>query len=137
MPCLPRQYWETLGAPEAPHEQPWPLPVLVQLGKRLAEMLVEVVRMPGSLAAPQGSCSLIPVLYHVYSFRSFRQVGPARGGGLRVPWGPRGRGRVLWKSCWGPTPGPGAGGGPLPAVRPSGRSTPLPVFARLAPRSGS
>ncbi|XP_045347062.1 DNA-directed RNA polymerase, mitochondrial isoform X3 [Leopardus geoffroyi] len=75
VPCLPRQYWETLGAPEAPHEQPWPLPVLVQLGKRLAEMLVEVVRMPGSLAAPQGSCSLIPVLYHVYSFRSFRQIG--------------------------------------------------------------
>ncbi|XP_046956723.1 DNA-directed RNA polymerase, mitochondrial isoform X1 [Lynx rufus] len=75
VPCLPRQYWETLGAPEAPHEQPWPLPVLVQLGKRLAEMLVEVVQMPGSLAAPQGSCSLIPVLYHVYSFRSFRQIG--------------------------------------------------------------
>uniref|UniRef100_A0A8C8WSX5 DNA-directed RNA polymerase n=1 Tax=Panthera leo TaxID=9689 RepID=A0A8C8WSX5_PANLE len=75
VPCLPRQYWETLGAPEVPHEQPWPLPVLVQLGKRLAEMLVEVVRMPGSLAAPQGSCSLIPVLYHVYSFRSFRQIG--------------------------------------------------------------
>ncbi|XP_039104024.1 DNA-directed RNA polymerase, mitochondrial isoform X2 [Hyaena hyaena] len=75
VPCLPRQYWETLGAPEAPHEQPWPLPVLVQLGKQLAEMLVEVVRMPGSLAAPQGSCTLIPVLYHVYSFRSFRQIG--------------------------------------------------------------
>ncbi|XP_029772334.1 DNA-directed RNA polymerase, mitochondrial isoform X2 [Suricata suricatta] len=75
VPCLPRQYWETLGTPEAPHEQPWPLPVLVHLGKRLAEMLVEVVRMPGSLAAPQGSCTLIPVLYHVYSFRSFRQIG--------------------------------------------------------------
>nr|XP_025717114.1 DNA-directed RNA polymerase, mitochondrial isoform X1 [Callorhinus ursinus]XP_025717115.1 DNA-directed RNA polymerase, mitochondrial isoform X2 [Callorhinus ursinus] len=74
-PHLPRQYWEALGAPEAPHEQPWPLPVLVQLGKKLAELLVEAVRMPGSVAAPQGPCTLIPVLYHVYSFRSFRQIG--------------------------------------------------------------
>ncbi|XP_059244398.1 DNA-directed RNA polymerase, mitochondrial isoform X1 [Mustela nigripes] len=74
-PQLPRQYWEALGPPEAPHEQPWPLSVLVQLGKKLAEMLVEAVRMPGSVAAPQGPGTLIPVLYHVYSFRSFRQIG--------------------------------------------------------------
>ncbi|XP_034852407.1 DNA-directed RNA polymerase, mitochondrial isoform X3 [Mirounga leonina] len=74
-PHLPRQYWEALGAPEAPHEQPWPLPVLVQLGKKLAELLVGAVRMPGSVAAPQGPRTLIPVLYHVYSFRSFRQIG--------------------------------------------------------------
>nr|XP_044607567.1 DNA-directed RNA polymerase, mitochondrial isoform X1 [Equus asinus] len=74
-PCLPRQHWEALGAPEAPHEQPWPLPVLVQLGKQLAELLVGAVRMPSSLAAPQGPPKLIPVLYHVYSFRSFRQIG--------------------------------------------------------------
>lgn len=72
---LPRQHWEALGAPEAPHEQPWPLPVVVQLGKQLAEVLVQTVRMPSHLAERQGSCKLIPVLYHVYSFRSFRQVG--------------------------------------------------------------
>ncbi|XP_045846458.1 DNA-directed RNA polymerase, mitochondrial isoform X2 [Meles meles] len=75
VPQLPRQYWEALGPPEAPHEQPWPLSVLVQLGKKLAETLVEAVRMPGSVAAPQGPRTLIPVLYHVYSFRSFRQIG--------------------------------------------------------------
>ncbi|XP_008592549.1 PREDICTED: DNA-directed RNA polymerase, mitochondrial [Galeopterus variegatus] len=74
-PCLPRQYWEALGVPEAPPVQPWPLPVLVQLGKQLAEMLVQAVQMPRSLAAPQGACRLIPVLYHVYSFRSYRQIG--------------------------------------------------------------
>ncbi|XP_036090157.1 DNA-directed RNA polymerase, mitochondrial isoform X2 [Rousettus aegyptiacus] len=72
---LPRQHWEALGAPEAPHEQPWPLPVVVQLGKQLAEVLVQTVRMPSHLAERQGSCKLIPVLYHVYSFRSFRQIG--------------------------------------------------------------
>lgn len=74
-PCLPRQYWESLGPPEAPPQQPWPLPVLMQLGKQLAEVLVQAVHMPLSLAVPQGSCKLIPVLYHVYSFRSYRQVG--------------------------------------------------------------
>ncbi|XP_076977543.1 DNA-directed RNA polymerase, mitochondrial isoform X2 [Tamandua tetradactyla] len=77
-PCLPRQYWEALGAsnpPEAPPEQPWPLPVLLQLGKQLAELLVQAVQMPRSLAGPQSGCQLIPVLYHVYSFRNLHQVG--------------------------------------------------------------
>ncbi|XP_016070360.1 PREDICTED: DNA-directed RNA polymerase, mitochondrial [Miniopterus natalensis] len=72
---LPRQHWEALGAPEAPQEQPWPLTVVVQLGKQLAEVLVQTVKMPGHLAQHQGSRKLIPVLYHVYSFRSFRQIG--------------------------------------------------------------
>uniref|UniRef100_A0A4W2DS88 DNA-directed RNA polymerase n=1 Tax=Bos indicus x Bos taurus TaxID=30522 RepID=A0A4W2DS88_BOBOX len=74
-PCLPRQRWEALGVPEAPPEQPWPVSVLVQLGKQLAEVLVRAVQMPSSLAAPRGPSTLIPVLYHVYSFRSFRQIG--------------------------------------------------------------
>ncbi|XP_027402504.1 DNA-directed RNA polymerase, mitochondrial isoform X2 [Bos indicus x Bos taurus] len=74
-PCLPRQHWEALGVPEAPPEQPWPVSVLVQLGKQLAEVLVRAVQMPSSLAAPRGPSTLIPVLYHVYSFRSFRQIG--------------------------------------------------------------
>ncbi|XP_073910569.1 DNA-directed RNA polymerase, mitochondrial isoform X3 [Castor canadensis] len=75
VPYLPRQYWEALGAPEAPPQRPWPLPVVLQLGKQLAEVLVQAVQMPRNLAAPQGACRLIPVLYHVYSFRSFRQIG--------------------------------------------------------------
>lgn len=91
--CLPRQHWEALGAPEAPHEQPWPLPVVAQLGKQLAEVLVQTVRMPGHLAERQGSCKLIPVLYHVYSFRSFRQVGPLeRASNLETPPPPPGTG---------------------------------------------
>ncbi|KAM7140978.1 DNA-directed RNA polymerase, mitochondrial [Molossus nigricans] len=73
--CLPRQHWEALGAPEVPHEQPWPLTVVVQLGKQLAEVLVQTVKMPSHLAQRQGTRKLIPVLYHVYSFRSFRQIG--------------------------------------------------------------
>lgn len=49
--------------------------VLLQLGKQLAEILVQAVQMPRSLAARQGAQHRIPVLYHVYSFRSYRQVG--------------------------------------------------------------
>ncbi|OWK11620.1 POLRMT [Cervus elaphus hippelaphus] len=74
-PCLPRQHWEALGMPEVPPEQPWPVSVLVQLGKQLAEVLVRAVQMPSSLAVPRGPRTLIPVLYHVYAFRSFRQIG--------------------------------------------------------------
>ncbi|XP_006876764.1 PREDICTED: DNA-directed RNA polymerase, mitochondrial [Chrysochloris asiatica] len=76
-PCLPRQHWEALGgtAPEPPPEQPWPLPVLLQLGKQLAELLVQAVRMPRNPGAPASVEQLVPVLYHVYSFRSFRQIG--------------------------------------------------------------
>ncbi|KAK2507039.1 hypothetical protein MC885_017042 [Smutsia gigantea] len=75
VPCLPRQHWESLGSPEGPLEQPWPLPVVVQLGKQLAEMMVQALEMPSCLASPRGSQMPIRVLYHVYSFRSFRQIG--------------------------------------------------------------
>ncbi|XP_077834811.1 DNA-directed RNA polymerase, mitochondrial isoform X6 [Macaca mulatta] len=74
-PCLPRQYWEALGAPEALREQPWPLPVQMELGKQLAEMLVQATRMPSSLDNRHGSSRLVPVLYHVYSFRNVQQIG--------------------------------------------------------------
>ncbi|XP_021497542.1 LOW QUALITY PROTEIN: DNA-directed RNA polymerase, mitochondrial [Meriones unguiculatus] len=74
-PSLPRVYWESLGPQEAPPQQPWSLAVLLQLGKQLAELLVQAVQMPRSLVSPKGSHRLIPVLYHVYSFRSYRQVG--------------------------------------------------------------
>uniref|UniRef100_G3SFZ1 DNA-directed RNA polymerase n=1 Tax=Gorilla gorilla gorilla TaxID=9595 RepID=G3SFZ1_GORGO len=74
-PCLPRQYWEALGAPEALREQPWPLPVQMELGKLLAEMLVQATQMPCNLDKPHRSSRLVPVLYHVYSFRNVQQIG--------------------------------------------------------------
>lgn len=74
VPCLPREYWESLGPLETPAQQPWSMPVLLQLGKQLAELLVQAVQMPRSLAAQRGAQNFIPVLYHVYSFRSYRQV---------------------------------------------------------------
>lgn len=88
-PCLPRQYWEALGAPEALREQPWPLPVQMELGKQLAEMLVQATRMPSSLDNRHGSSRLVPVLYHVYSFRNVQQVPDSS---VLLSWG---------ASCWG------------------------------------
>ncbi|XP_040593595.1 DNA-directed RNA polymerase, mitochondrial isoform X2 [Mesocricetus auratus] len=74
-PCFPREYWESLGPLETPKQHPWSVAVVLHLGKQLAEMLVQAARMPRNLAAPQASCHPIPVLYHVYSFRSYRQIG--------------------------------------------------------------
>ncbi|XP_036280950.1 DNA-directed RNA polymerase, mitochondrial isoform X2 [Pipistrellus kuhlii] len=75
MSRLPREHWEALGTSEASQDQPWPLALVVQLGKQLAEVLVQTVKMPSNLAQPQDTQKLIPVLYHVYSFQSFRQIG--------------------------------------------------------------
>nr|XP_012291235.1 DNA-directed RNA polymerase, mitochondrial [Aotus nancymaae] len=74
-PCLPRQYWEALGALEPPQEQPWPLPVQVELGRLLAEILVQATKMPSNLAKPRDCSRLVPLLYHVYSFRNVYQIG--------------------------------------------------------------
>ncbi|ERE72378.1 DNA-directed RNA polymerase [Cricetulus griseus] len=82
-PCLPREYWESLGPLETPMQQPWSLTVLLHLGKQLAEMLVQAVQMPRNLSTPQASRHLIPVLYHVYSFRSYRQIHLVNLTGLR------------------------------------------------------
>ncbi|KAK2086781.1 hypothetical protein P7K49_032688 [Saguinus oedipus] len=74
-PYLPRQYWEALGASEPLQEQPWPLPVQVELGRLLAEILVQATKMPSNLAKPRDGSQLVPLLYHVYSFRNVYQIG--------------------------------------------------------------
>lgn len=77
---LPREYWEKLEA-EAGYgpslvikECAWPNSLLVQLGLHLVELLVQVLKMESNLLTPGLEQKLIPVLYHVYSFRSGRQV---------------------------------------------------------------
>ncbi|KAM6168686.1 DNA-directed RNA polymerase, mitochondrial [Erethizon dorsatum] len=77
-PCLPRQHWETLGPPEPPPPQLWPLMELLPLGKLLVEILVQSVQLPPSLVPPQSSSQPVPVLYHVYTFRGIRQIGLLR-----------------------------------------------------------
>ncbi|XP_066492068.1 DNA-directed RNA polymerase, mitochondrial [Tiliqua scincoides] len=78
---LPREYWEKLEA-EASYgpslvskECTWSHSLLVQLGLHLVELLVQVLKMESNLLTPGLEQKLIPVLYHVYSFRSGRQIG--------------------------------------------------------------
>nr|XP_056700351.1 DNA-directed RNA polymerase, mitochondrial [Euleptes europaea] len=78
---LPREYWEELEA-EASYgpslvsqECVWPQSLLVQLGLHLVELLVQVLKMESNLLNSGLEQKLIPVLYHVYSFRSGRQIG--------------------------------------------------------------
>ncbi|XP_060131317.1 DNA-directed RNA polymerase, mitochondrial [Zootoca vivipara] len=81
---LPREYWEKLAAEHGCSpalvckEHPWPHALLVQLGLHLVELLVQVLKMESNLLNPGLEQKLIPVLYHVYSFRSGRQVGFVR-----------------------------------------------------------
>ncbi|XP_044528482.1 DNA-directed RNA polymerase, mitochondrial [Gracilinanus agilis] len=79
--CLPREHWETLESEASIcsnlliQEKTWPDVVLVQLGTQLIEILVQSIYMPSNLSSSQAEKKLIPVLYHVYSFLSVKQIG--------------------------------------------------------------
>ncbi|XP_010289804.1 PREDICTED: DNA-directed RNA polymerase, mitochondrial [Phaethon lepturus] len=78
---LPREYWEKLVA-EAGFgpslnlkDCSWPYVLLMRLGMHLLEILVQAVKVPRNILNPRLEPRLIPVLYHIYSFRSRWQVG--------------------------------------------------------------
>ncbi|XP_063770549.1 DNA-directed RNA polymerase, mitochondrial isoform X2 [Pseudophryne corroboree] len=78
---LPRELWENLehekfGGPCYPNAHtPWPFSLLVQLGTHLVELMVQTVKLRNNMFSPRSEAKLIPVLYHMYSFRSTRQIG--------------------------------------------------------------
>ncbi|NXI38007.1 RPOM protein, partial [Galbula dea] len=78
---LPREYWEKLVA-EAGFgpslnlkDCSWPYVLLMRLGMHMLEILVQAAKMPRNILNPRLEPKLIPVLYHIYSFRSSWQVG--------------------------------------------------------------
>uniref|UniRef100_F7FG73 DNA-directed RNA polymerase n=1 Tax=Monodelphis domestica TaxID=13616 RepID=F7FG73_MONDO len=79
--CLPREHWETLESEGTScsnfltQEKVWPDVLLVRLGTQLIEILVQSIYMPNSLSPSQATKRFIPVLYHVYSFLSIKQIG--------------------------------------------------------------
>ncbi|XP_036623366.1 DNA-directed RNA polymerase, mitochondrial [Trichosurus vulpecula] len=79
--CLPREHWESLESEATicsdffTQEKAWPEMVLVRLGAQLVEIMVQSVHVPSNLFSSQAEKKLIPVLYHVYSFLSIKQVG--------------------------------------------------------------
>ncbi|NXX12882.1 RPOM protein, partial [Podargus strigoides] len=78
---LPREYWEKLVA-EAGFgpslnlkDCSWSYTPLMRLGMHMLELLVQAVKVPRNILNPRLEPKLIPVLYHIYSFRSSWQVG--------------------------------------------------------------
>ncbi|XP_075681576.1 DNA-directed RNA polymerase, mitochondrial isoform X2 [Rhinoderma darwinii] len=78
---LPRELWENLehekfGGSCSPrvHSQ-WPRSLIVQLGTHLVELMVQTIKLKNNMFSPRSEPKLIPVLYHMYSFRSTRQIG--------------------------------------------------------------
>ncbi|NXI58912.1 RPOM protein, partial [Chloroceryle aenea] len=78
---LPREYWEKLVA-EAGfgpslnlRDCSWPYILLMRLGMHMLELLVKAVKVPRNMLNPRLEPRMIPVLYHIYSFRSSWQVG--------------------------------------------------------------
>ncbi|KAM4708014.1 DNA-directed RNA polymerase, mitochondrial [Discoglossus pictus] len=78
---LPREMWEQLeqkhfGGPCLLNvETLWPSSLLVQLGTHLVDIMVQEIKVQNNLLSPRSEPKLIPVLYHMYSFRSTRQIG--------------------------------------------------------------
>ncbi|XP_067414975.1 DNA-directed RNA polymerase, mitochondrial [Emydura macquarii macquarii] len=76
---LPREYWEKLEASSGTsllsRNVAWSNTLLVQLGTHMVELLVQVIKVQSNVLNPSLEPKLIPVLYHVYSFRNSRQVG--------------------------------------------------------------
>uniref|UniRef100_A0A674IWT7 DNA-directed RNA polymerase n=1 Tax=Terrapene triunguis TaxID=2587831 RepID=A0A674IWT7_9SAUR len=76
---LPREYWEKLeassGSSLLSKDCTWPHILMVQLGVHMVELLVQVIKVQSNVLNPSLEAKLIPVLYHVYSFRSSRQIG--------------------------------------------------------------
>ncbi|XP_069503971.1 DNA-directed RNA polymerase, mitochondrial isoform X2 [Ambystoma mexicanum] len=74
---LPREYWQKLesefasGPSLVSDDSPWPHPLLVQLGAHLVDLMVSTVKVTNVSPEPKP----IPVLYHMYTFRSHRQIG--------------------------------------------------------------
>nr|XP_032806362.1 DNA-directed RNA polymerase, mitochondrial [Petromyzon marinus] len=80
---LPRQFWERVEAEVADGYRlsgetvEWTLPVTVTLGSYLLDIMVRELKVysgTGSTDLVRGT-KPIPALYHVYAFRSVRQIG--------------------------------------------------------------
>lgn len=77
---LPREQWSTLeeeqtaGPSLLSDDTPWPHMLVIQLGSFLVDLLVRELKIPNNILNPAQENKLIPVLYHMYTFRSNRQV---------------------------------------------------------------
>ncbi|RXN20383.1 DNA-directed RNA mitochondrial [Labeo rohita] len=78
---LPREYWTSLemercsGPSLLSDDTPWPLVLMVQLGSFLVDLMVHELKIWSDILNPAQEKKLIPVLYHMYTFRSNHKIG--------------------------------------------------------------
>ncbi|KAK1805942.1 hypothetical protein P4O66_012981 [Electrophorus voltai] len=78
---LPREHWSSLeaethtGPSLLSDDAPWPLTLIIELGSFLVDLMLRELKVRKDILSPSPEGTLIPVLYHMYVFRSNRQVG--------------------------------------------------------------
>ncbi|XP_045905416.1 DNA-directed RNA polymerase, mitochondrial isoform X3 [Micropterus dolomieu] len=78
---LPREQWCKLEAEQSSGptlqggETHWPYIVTLELGTYMVDMMVKNLKINSDILNPAFDRKLIPILYHMYTFRSTRQVG--------------------------------------------------------------
>ncbi|XP_028260251.1 DNA-directed RNA polymerase, mitochondrial [Parambassis ranga] len=78
---LPREQWcqlemeQSSGPTLQCEETSWPYAVTLELGIYLVDMMVKNLKINSDTLNPAPDRKLIPILYHMYTFRSLRQIG--------------------------------------------------------------
>ncbi|XP_043078990.1 DNA-directed RNA polymerase, mitochondrial [Puntigrus tetrazona] len=78
---LPREYWVSLemqncsGPSLLNDDTAWPMVLMVQLGSFLVDLMVHELKIWNNILSHTQEKQLIPVLYHMYTFRSNRKIG--------------------------------------------------------------
>ncbi|XP_042273107.1 DNA-directed RNA polymerase, mitochondrial [Thunnus maccoyii] len=78
---LPREQWCKLETEQCSGptlqggESQWPYIVTLELGTWLVDIMVKSLKINSDILNPAYDRKLIPILYHMYTFRSTRQVG--------------------------------------------------------------
>ncbi|KAJ8277301.1 hypothetical protein GJAV_G00073730 [Gymnothorax javanicus] len=78
---LPRERWVALEAELSSgpslliDDTQWPHFLVIQLGIHLVDLMVRELKVRSNMLGPAHETKLIPVLYHMYTFRSNRKVG--------------------------------------------------------------
>ncbi|XP_047444012.1 DNA-directed RNA polymerase, mitochondrial [Mugil cephalus] len=78
---LPREEWckiemeHNAGPTLQGDETSWPYMLVLELGTYLVDMMVKNLKVNSDILNPAANRKLIPILYHMYTFRSTRQIG--------------------------------------------------------------
>lgn len=78
---LPREQWRKLEMEQSSgpvlqgEETSWPYTVTLELGTCILDIMIKNLKIKSNILNPAYDRKLIPILYHMYTFRSTRQIG--------------------------------------------------------------